>query len=51
MRIFSIPVTSPRVVIKPTAVALSPICPVGELVIPIIGGDVYPCPSLLRKIS
>ena len=51
IRIFSTPLTPARVVIKPTAVALSPTCPVGELVIPIIGGDVYPYPSLLRKIS
>ena len=43
-------VTPPLVVKTPTAVALSPICPVGELVIPIVGTEVYPAPSLFRNI-
>ena len=41
-KIFSTEVTPPLVVINPTAVALSPICPVGDEVIPIIGVEVYP---------
>ena len=50
-RILSIEVTPPLVVKNPTAVALSPAWPVGEEVIPMVGADVNPYPSLFKKIS
>ena len=43
-------VTLPLVVKTPTADALSPTSPVGEVVIPIVGIEVYPLPSLFRNI-
>ena len=48
IKIFSIEVTLPLVVKNPIAVALSPICPVGEDDIPMIGTEVNPLPSLSR---
>ena len=49
-RIFSSDVTPPFVVKTPTAVALSPTCPVGDDVIPMVGVEVYPEPSWFKKI-
>ena len=51
IRILSREVTPPLVVRTPTAVARSPTSPVGEELIPIMGVEVYPDPSLLMNIS